>query len=94
MNNKNKILYLLNSTDIQGKLRTSPWLKTASWNGDIAAMTREVYLRVLSRPASTEEIKAVSRWFAGVKKEGVKFRTAAESLIWALMNTDEFLFLN
>ena len=92
--NSKQILYLLNSTDIQSKLRNSPWLKAASWNGDIAAMTREVYLRVLSRPASPEEIKAVSRWYAGVKKEGVKFRTAAESLIWALMNTDEFLFLN
>ncbi len=92
--NSKQILYLLNSTDIQSKLRNSPWLKSAPWKGNASAMAKDVYMRVLSRPATPQEVKAVSKWVSEVKKQGVNFRTASESLVWALMNTDEFLFLN
>ncbi|MBO4428153.1 MAG: DUF1553 domain-containing protein [Bacteroidales bacterium] len=92
--NSKQILYLLNSTDIQSKLRKSPWLRNFQWNGNIESITGQVYMRVLSRPATPEEVKAVSRWYDGVKNSGVSYRTLAESLVWALLNTDEFLFLN
>ena len=92
--NAKQMLYLLNSTDIQSKLKASPWLGSAQWKGNVRAMTDDVYMRVLSRHATPEEIKAVSAWYSGMKEQGMKFRTAAESLVWALMNTDEFLFLN
>ena len=92
--NSKQILYLLNSTDIQEKLRRSPWLKSRLWGGSIKDMTDDVYMRVLARHASPEEIQAVTRWYEGARPAGVGFRTAAESLVWALLNTDEFLFLN
>ena len=92
--NSKQILYLLNSTDIQSKLRKSPWLKSMLWSGSVQRMTRDIYMRVLSRPASPEEIQAVVRWYDNSRQNGVNFRLAAESLIWALLNTDEFLFLN
>ena len=92
--NAKQMLYLLNSTDIQRKLHDSPWLKAAPWKGNVRTMTQDVYMRVLSRPATSAEVKAVSDWYMAQKAGGMKFRTAAESLVWALMNTDEFLFLN
>ena len=92
--NSKQILYLLNSTDIQSKLRKSPWLDAAGWHGDARAMARDIYLRVLSRPATSAEQDAVAAWTASAATKGIGFRTAAESLVWALLNTDEFLFLN
>ena len=58
-------------------------------------MTQDIYLRVLSRPARDNEVRSVREWAAGVRKGGMKLtnRDIAESLVWALLNTDEFLFL-
>ena len=90
------MLYLLNSTDIQDKLRTSPWLKAAKWNGDTGKMVDDIYMRVLSRHAEEKETAAVRKWAAGLRRQGIKTgsREVAEALVWALLNTDEFLFLN
>ncbi|MBR1868992.1 MAG: DUF1553 domain-containing protein [Bacteroidales bacterium] len=91
-----QMLYLLNSTDIQDKLRTSPWLKAAKWNGDTGKMVDDIYMRVLSRHAEEKETAAVRKWAAGLRRQGIKTgsREVAEALVWALLNTDEFLFLN
>lgn len=92
--NAKQILYLLNSTDIQAKLKASPYIDRISESGDIHKITESVYLRVLSRPASEAEKRTVSQWFSVEKTSGATIRDAAESLVWALLNTDEFLFLN
>ena len=93
--NAKQMLYLLNSTDIQGKLKNSPFLKSSTWKGNLEEMTQDIYLRVLSRPARDNEVRSVREWAAGVRKGGMKLtnRDIAESLVWALLNTDEFLFL-
>lgn len=91
--NSKQILYLLNSTDIQSKLRQSPYLNRISASGDIRKVTSSVYLRVLSRPATEDEISAVSNWYTKGGRPSMTMRQAAESLVWALLNTDEFLFL-
>lgn len=91
--NSKQILYLLNSTDIQSKLRQSPYLNRISASGDIRKITQSVYLRVLSRPATKAEISAVSKWYRSGGRPSMSKRQAAESLVWALLNTDEFLFL-
>lgn len=89
--NAKQILYLLNSTDIQEKLRTSPVLAKLSGISDTGEMINAIYLRVLARPATKEEVSAVNRWAASC---GAGRRKLAESLTWALINTDEFLFMN
>jgi len=91
--NSKQMLYLLNSTSIQDKLRRSPFVEEVSKASSIEKMTDRIYMRVLARPASPAEIKAVKDWAAVLRGEDSRKRVA-ESLVWALLNTDEFLFLN
>lgn len=91
--NSKQMLYLLNSTSIQEKLRRSPFVGEVVKSGSIEKMTDRIYMRVLARPASPEEIKAVRDWASRLRGEDSS-RRVAESLVWALLNTDEFLFLN
>ena len=87
-----QVLYLLNATGVQEKLDKSPYLRRIS-KQERAGVVRELYLRVLSRPASEAEVAACLRWMQHVaSRSGI--RTAMESLVWALINTDEFIFVN
>lgn len=91
--NAKQMLYLLNSTTIQEKLRKSPYLEERLKSFDLNSFVNEAYLRVLSRPATEQEMQAVTEWARSMRASG-KNRIVAESLIWALINTDEFLFQN
>ena len=85
-------LHLLNSTDIQGKL--------ASANGRAALLAAdkelttdqgidELYFWAFSRPAKTAERELIVKYF---EKHPNK-KQAFEDLLWALLNTKEFLFI-
>lgn len=91
--NSKQILYLLNSTSIQEKLHRSPFVEEVSKEADFDRMVDRIYVKVLSRPAGPEEIRAVRDWASRLRGEDSS-RRVAESLVWALLNTDEFLFLN
>ena len=84
-------LHLLNSTHIQNKIerskRLSGWIKTAK--GNKRTLIGMIYLNVLSRyPTQAERITA-EKYF---QTEGVSTRQATTDLVWALINTKEFLY--
>ena len=89
-----QILYLLNSTNVYDKLRTSPYLKSlGKKKANVRQAVQDIYLRVLNRPASPREVDAIIKWSAGLGPQN-RLRNMAESLIWALLNSNEFLFMN
>jgi len=84
-------LHLLNSTHIQKKIegskRLSGWIKAAK--GNKRTLIGTIYVNVLSRyPTQSERIVA-ERYF---ESEGVGTRQGARDLVWALINTKEFLY--
>lgn len=84
-------LHLLNSSHVQKKIDSSPrlrsLLKTAG--RDRRAAVRNVYLHVLSRSPTPEELAAAEAYCSA---PGVKPRDALYDLVWALINTKEFLY--
>lgn len=84
-------LHLLNSSEIQGKLTTGSGRasKLASdQQREHEAKIRELYLLAFSREPSREEIEIATTHIE--KNENTKF--AYEDIVWALLNTKEFLF--
>lgn len=85
-------LHLLNSRAIQGKLTLASG-RAAQWAADAtrppAVKIRELYLLALSRePTAGETALAV----AHVARNSANPRAAYEDLVWAMLNTKEFLF--
>ena len=91
--NSKQILFLLNSSAVQDKLRRSPYLDRMASCEDVKALAADIYIRVLSREATPAELDAVDAWASRIRGDG-RVRRIGESLIWALINTDEFLFQN
>ncbi len=56
---------------------------------DERAAAEELYLGVLTRLPTEEEIAGVARYLA---KRGEDKKTAAQELVWALLNSAEFRF--
>jgi hypothetical protein len=83
-------LQLINASDLTGKiarsLRLQRLLKDRKSDAEIAD---ELYLSALSRPPSAEEEQKVT---AHLAKDEKARRQAAEDIMWALLNTKEFLF--
>jgi hypothetical protein len=84
-------LHLLNSPDIHGKMSSGV---AKELSGDMkrtdADKVQELYLRAFGRPASEHEMKYATSHLA---KFEAKDRPAAyEDVVWALINTKEFLF--
>lgn len=90
--NSKQILYLLNSTTVQTKLTRSPYLKKFTTGMSESDMVKKLYLHVLSREATPAEIEVFRSW-ASENGEG-SLQKNSQALMWALINTDEFLFLN
>jgi hypothetical protein len=84
-------LHLLNSPDIHGKM-SSGVAKTlaADMKRPEAEKITELYLRAFSRPPTEHEMKYAT---AHLAKFAEKDRQAGyEDIVWALVNTKEFLF--
>ena len=84
-------LYLLNSTHIQKKIEQSYKLMRPNQKtkGPRPQPVVTAYLRILSRfPTKTEE-KAVQEY---IKTSGIKYHLAMNDLVWALINSKEFLY--
>ena len=83
-------LYLLNSSDIQRKLQQSQKLQALMQGGaDGRQVMTDLYLTILSRPPTDEELKVVGTYG---QTAGTNRRQAALDLAWALMNSAEFRF--
>jgi hypothetical protein len=83
-------LYLLNSSHVQRKLEESPKLKAILQSkGTPREIITGLYLTILSRFPTDEELKIVKAYF---QSGTVRRRDAALDLAWALINSAEFLY--
>lgn len=83
-------LHLLNSSHVERKIEQSPKFQYAirnSKNGQ--ALVTALYLMILSRPPTEEELKTVGTY---TQTGTLKPRDATIDLAWALMNSAEFLY--
>jgi hypothetical protein len=85
-------LHLLNSSEIQGKLTDGNGL-AAKMAKDAdrghQAKVRELYLLAFAREPTSEESEIATKH---IEKHQEKPQVAYEDIVWALINTKEFLF--
>jgi hypothetical protein len=83
-------LHLLNSNHIRRKLEQSKWLQSVPMNKGLSpAAITEVYLAILSRFPSEDEIQTAMKY----SKSGVVHgREPLVDLAWALLNSAEFAY--
>jgi hypothetical protein len=92
-----QVIHLRNSREMEERLRADDG-RAARYARDprpLAERIRELFLAAFSRPPSAEEAAAAEQHLArGDGKDGApgSSRRAWEDLIWALVNTKEFLF--
>jgi hypothetical protein len=83
-------LHLLNSTHVQRKIEQSPKFQSLMRNSKTPqAVVAGLYLTILSRWPTEDELKAVS---AHTQSGAAKGRDAMVDLAWALINSAEFLY--
>ncbi|NOX53238.1 MAG: DUF1553 domain-containing protein [Planctomycetes bacterium] len=83
-------LHLLNSSHIQRKLSESPKLKAIlRFNRNPRAIIVTVYLTILSRFPTAEELRALTDYSETARVRGQELIT---DVAWALVNTPEFLY--
>ena len=81
-------LHLLNSSHIREKIEDGPRLKRLLKRGEPRDVATRVYLLILSRYPTDEELDVVA---AHTRSGSVSKREAAVDLAWALINSVEFL---
>jgi hypothetical protein len=82
-------LYLLNSSQIQRRIEQGPALQEILRNPDPRAMLTSLYLTILSRYPTEDEVMIASAY---AQSSGLDRRKAAIDVAWALMNSTEFLY--
>jgi hypothetical protein len=93
-NNKptdSQCLYLLNSTDLLRKIEGSPQLRQIfTANGsNTQQMIRDTYLLLLSRYPVPNELASADKY---IKSSGLLPGQSAADIIWAIINSKEFLY--
>jgi len=88
-------LHLMNAPGLHAKVTSEKGRATmlAASERSPAEIAEELYLWTYSRRPTEEEIGAVEELFAGVADPAAR-RAAMEDLLWALINTPEFVFEN
>jgi hypothetical protein len=84
-------LHLLNSSEVQGKLSSASGRAAAlaaDKNRTNAQKVREIYLLAYSREPQPDETAVAIKHLEKSKDQ----RAAFEDILWALINTKEFLF--
>jgi len=84
-------LHLLNSTEVQNKIAGNEG-RAAALAADprpVEEKVREIYLWIYGREPEADELAVAA---AHVARQGDNARAAYEDLLWALVNTKEFLF--
>ena len=84
-------LHLLNSTHVQQKIQRSQRLRRVLRNakGDRRLAIQGVYMTILTRPPTEDELESVARY---AKTSGLDGYQSGIDLAWALVNTKEFLY--
>jgi hypothetical protein len=73
-------LHLLNARDLQARIERAPTLRHG---------VRGLYLLVLSRPPTAAEAAVAAQY---ARESGLPRKQAADDLLWALLNSKEFLY--
>jgi hypothetical protein len=84
-------LHLLNSVDVQNKLSAGVGRAAglaADQKHSPAEKIEQLYLEFFSRPPTADEAQYAQAYISRTKND----RAAYEDIIWALLNTKEFLF--
>ena len=84
-------LHLMNSSGLQGKLVNAKG-RVAAWGASKASaedLIREIYLSAFSREPDSVEVETAMKHLG---REGVSRPEAVQDLVWALVNTAEFVF--
>ncbi|MDR3639021.1 MAG: DUF1553 domain-containing protein [Isosphaeraceae bacterium] len=84
-------LHLFNSTEVRGKLSSHTGraaVLAADKGRSPEAKVREIYMLAYSRAPSSRQLDLALRHLSKAKDE----KTALEDILWALLNTKEFLF--
>ena len=83
-------LHLLNSSHVRVKLERGPRLKEVfqSNRRDPDTLARALYMECLSRPPTAEEAVVASKLMG---RKGEWMKQGADDLVWALINSKEFL---
>jgi hypothetical protein len=86
-------LHLMNAPKLHGKITSDSGLaaRLAESDREPAAIVEELYLRAYCRPPTVEETRVALEFF---DECGDDRRRAVEDLLWALLNTPEFVFEN
>jgi Protein of unknown function (DUF1553)/Protein of unknown function (DUF1549)/Bacterial Ig-like domain (group 2) len=85
-------LHLLNSSDVQAKLANeaaNPARLAKDTSVDHPTHLRELYLRAFSRQPTAEELQTALSY---IERKKANLREAYEDLVWALINSKEFVF--
>ena len=82
-------LHMLNSSHIQRKIEQGPKLQALMQKGKPGQIVTELYLTILSRFPTQEELKTVGQYTQSGTAKG---RQAVIDLVWALVNSNEFLY--
>ncbi len=86
-------LHLMNSRQLQAKLASDETTARVKKLADSPATAPEIatqlYLACYTRPPTHEELQLATAAFAA---PGATRRTATEDLLWALLNSAEFVF--
>ncbi|HET6878569.1 MAG TPA: DUF1549 domain-containing protein [Pirellulales bacterium] len=83
-------LHLMNAPNLHHKVTSDDGraARLAASDKPVAEIVEELYLLVYSRLPTSEERQIGNEWFASAANR----RQATEDLLWALLNTPEFLF--
>jgi len=83
-------LHLLNSSHVRKKIEACPLVaKASSDEAALPELIEKIYLTVLSRPPTAEEVATLRTHSESISTNG---RAFASDLVWSLVNQPEFLF--
>ena len=84
-------LYLLNSTEMRNKLERSPLIARIqeTYKGKRLEIVNNVYLTILSRYPTGDELAVCQKYF---QTPGLTPKQGLDDLVWALINSKEFLY--
>jgi len=83
-------LHLLNSSHVQSKLtKSEPLKKIIRANNPSADIVKQLYLTILSRYPTEDELKAINTYSQSAEAKGP---TAMLDVAWSLINSAEFLY--
>jgi hypothetical protein len=89
-NTASQRLHMLNSSHIRNKLqRTRAFPLRVRGRQDPRAVTTRVYLRILSRFPTEEELRVIVKYAQSGEAKGPE---VLEDVAWALINSAEFLY--